>query len=114
MRLSTFVWLGILLSVLGTAAQAQTPSPNVYRSLESGKPVHAAGEIRGIITSIDYPSGIIVVRERSHSRTVAVVPGTTIYRRGQYATLADLRAGQKVTIAAYEVGGRLVAQTIRI
>jgi hypothetical protein len=114
MRPNTVVWLGIVLSLLGTAAYAQTPSPNVYRSLEAGKPVHAAGEIHGTIAAVDYPGGELVVRDGEQSRAIAVVPSTTIYRHGQYATLADLRRGQRVTITAFEVGGRLVAQTIRI
>jgi hypothetical protein len=96
-----------------TAGASPTPTPNVYRSLESG-PAHDAGEIRGTIDSVDYPGGTLVVRSGKDKRVVAVVPSTTIYRHGQYSTLADLRRGQKVDISVYEVGGHLVAQTIRI
>ncbi len=95
-------------------AQTASPSANVYRSLESGRPVHDAGEIRGRIESVDYPGGTLVVSSGRTKRVIAVVPSTTIYRRGEYSTLADLRRGQKVDISVYEVGGRLVAQTIRI
>ena len=93
---------------------AQVATPNVYRSLEAGKPVHAAGEITGRIVSVDYPAGTIVVNAGKVNRTISVLPSTSIERRGQYATLSDLRAGQHVKISAYEVSGRLVAQTIRL
>jgi hypothetical protein len=93
---------------------AQSPPPNVYRSLESGGPVHDAGEIRGRIESVDYPAGTILVRSGRTRRTIAVVPSTTIYQHGLYATLADLRRGERADLWVYEVGGRLVAQTIRI
>lgn len=95
---------------------AQTPSavPNLYRSLETGPSAHPAGEIRGRIESVDYPGGTFVVRNGSRDRVVAVVPATTIYQRGGFATFADLHRGQHVEITVYEVAGRLVAQSIRI
>ncbi len=114
-RIFGLVCLVVGVTVMVPAvARAQSPPPNLYRSLESGKPARDAGEIHGRIVSVDYPSGQVVVREARRSDTVAVVPGTTIYRHGQYATLADLRPGQHVSISVYEVGGRLVAQTIRL
>ena len=108
---------GLSFAVPAWPACAQTPpspTPNVYRSLESGRPVHDAGEIRGRIQSIDYPGGTLVVHGSMGNRVIAVVPSTTIYRHGEYSTLSDLRRGQQVDISVYEVGGRLVAQTIRI
>lgn len=102
----------ILLCIACVLAQVATP--NVYRSLEAGKPVHAVGELSGRIVSVDYPAGTILVATGKANRTVTVLPSTSIERRGQYATLSDLRAGQHVKIAVYEVSGRLVAQTIRL
>jgi hypothetical protein len=110
-----FAGLGFALPGMARAqAPPPSPTPNVYRSLESGRPVHDAGEIRGRIDSIDYPEGTLVVSGPMGKRVIAVVPSTTIYRHGEYSTLADLRRGQRVDISVYEVGGRLVAQTIRI
>ena len=105
---------GLLLG--GTPLLAQTPLPtaNVYRALDSGRPAHPASEIRGRIASIDYPGQTFVVQSGSEHRTIAVTPSTTIYARNGYGTLADLRPGQKVVISLYEIGGRLVAQTIRL
>jgi hypothetical protein len=108
------VWFGVALGTAVCGAAAQTPSPNVYHSLESGKPARPANDVNGQIVSVDYPSGMLVVRDGGRDRTIAVVPSTAIYRKGQYATLADLRPGQHVAISVYEVSGRLVAQTIRL
>jgi hypothetical protein len=116
MRRSVFAlaFLGAALVCTAAWTYAQTPPPNVYRSLEAGKPTHAVGDIHGLIVSVDYPSGLLMLQVAGRRRTVAVVPSTTIYRRGQYATFSDLRPGERVSISAYEVSGRLVAQTIRI
>ena len=85
------------------------PSPNLYQSLESSHS-HAAGVIRGEIDSVDYSGGAIVVG----GKRIAVVPNTTIYNGNDYAALSDLRKGQKVEVAVYEVDGKLVAQSIRL
>lgn len=109
------VWLSACIAVGASAlAQTQTATPNLYRSLESESGARPAKEIRGRIESVDYPGGTLIVRHGANRTVVAVVPATTIYRRGGYATLADLRRGENVDISVYMVGGRLVAQTIRI
>lgn len=116
-RILAVIILGILVAFgrsLPASAQTPTPTPNLYRSLEAGPSSHPAREIHGTIESVDYPGGTLVVRDGSRSRVVAVVPATTIYQHGGYATLADLHRGQHVDISVYAVGGRLVAQTIRI
>ena len=90
------------------------PIPNpIYRSLESGKESHDAGTIRGVIESVDYSSGTLVVKSKGDRQIIAVVPSTAIYRGNEYATLGDLRRGQSVQVSVYEIGGRLVAQMIR-
>ncbi|MGB6985977.1 MAG: hypothetical protein WBD74_08420 [Candidatus Aquilonibacter sp.] len=96
------------------SARAQTPTPNVYRALESGPAARPAAEIRGRIESVDYPGGTFAVRVGASMRIIAVVPSTTIYRGGGYATFSDLRRGRNVDVTVYEVGGRLVAQMIRL
>lgn len=86
----------------------------VYQSFESGKPSHDAGIVRGEIHSVDYGTGSIVVRTARGPVQITVLPSTSIYVHGQYATLADLRRGASVEIAVSEVDGRLVAQTIHL
>jgi hypothetical protein len=101
-----------LLPLFAVAAEP-SPSPNVYRSLESGS-ARDAGEVRGTIADVDYAGGSISVRERSRLLTVAVVPSTAIYRGHQYATLSDLRRGETVDAEVYTINGRLVARTIQL
>ncbi len=100
---------------LRVAAHAQeSPPNNLYRSLESGSPSRPAARVHGVIASIDYASGTLVVRHDGHNTLVAVVPSTSIYGGPGYAGLSDLRRGQTVDISVYEVDGRLVAQSIRL
>ena len=101
----------IMLHLILAAALLRDPppSPNLYQSLESSRS-HAAGVIRGKIDAVDYSGGAVVV----NGRRIAVVPSTTIYNGNDYAALSDLRRGQKVEIAVYEVDGKLVAQSIRL
>lgn len=110
------VCAGILFAVRPAWAQSSssTASPNVYRALESGGSARPAAEIRGRIDSVDYPGGTFAVRTNGGTRIIAVTPSTTIYQHGGYATFSDLHRGQSVDVNVYQVGGRLIAQTIRI
>lgn len=103
-----------LLPLRAAADPDKSPPNNLYRSLESGNPSHPAARVHGIIESIDYASGTLVVRSGNRATVVAVVPNTSIYGGGGYAGLSDLRRGQMVDITVYEIDGRLVAQSIRL
>lgn len=96
-------------------AFADPPVPtNVYRSLEAGKPAHNAGQLHGRIVAVDYATGSLVVQTNRGSLTVAVMPNTVIYRGDASGTISDVRPGQNAQLEVYEVGGRLVAQLIRL
>lgn len=105
--------LAVLLSWATAPVYAQTAAPNVYKSLDSGQP-HRSAEIRGRIVSIDYARETFIVTSGGKRKLIAVTPTTTLSSRGAYTAFADLRPGQHVDIGVYEVGGHLVAQTIRI
>jgi hypothetical protein len=90
------------------------PPGQLYRSLESGAPSRPAGKVHGTIESIDYSSGVVIVRSGNRITAVAIVPSTTIYGGGGYAGLSDLRRGQTVDMSIYEIGGRFVAQSVRV
>jgi len=115
-RLLALIILGsvFLLPLRAAADPQQSPGNNLYRSLESGSPSRPAARVHGVIESIDYASGTLVVRSGGRDTVVAVVPSTSIYGGGGYAGLSDLRRGQQVEISVYEVDGRLVAQSIRL
>lgn len=114
LRLCAFA---LMLTAVATPAviRADDESPGgVYSSFESGKPSHDAGIVRGEIQSVDYGTGSIAVRTGHGTVRIAVLPSTSIYVHGQYATLADLRRGAAVEISVSEVDGQLVAQTIHL
>ena len=115
-KISLAIILGSLslLPLRAAAYPQESPPNNLYRSLESGTPSRPAARVRGVIESIDYASGTLVVRSGEKSTVVAVVPSTSIYGGPNYAGLSDLRRGQTVDISVYEVDGRLVAQSIRL
>ncbi|MDE2480777.1 MAG: hypothetical protein KGN02_01130 [bacterium] len=115
MRLSILALLITCWCAFAAGPALADPVPqNVYRSLEAGKPARNAGQMNGRIVAVDYAGGTLVVQTNRGEMHVAVVPNTAIYRGNDYATLGDLRAGQNVHLAVYEVGGRLVAQLIRV
>jgi Domain of unknown function (DUF5666) len=103
-----------VLPLRAAADPPQSPPNNLYRSLESGNPSHPAARVHGVIESIDYSSGTLMVRSGGRDTLVMIVPNTTIYGNGGYSGLSDLRRGQQVEISVYEVDGRLVAQSIRL
>lgn len=120
MTMTTKLLLAIILgSVCSLPLRAAADPPgsppnNLYRSLESGNPSRPAARVHGVIESIDYSSGTLVVRSGGHTTLVAVVPNTSIYGGPGYSGLSDLRRGQTVDISVYEIDGRLVAQSIRL
>ena len=102
------------LRVAADPPMGHVPPGQVYRSLESGMEARPAGTVHGAIESIDYASGTVVVRAGNRIAVVAIVPSTSIYGRDGMSGLSDMRRGQNVEISVYEVGGRLVAQSVRI
>ena len=73
------------------------------------------GVLQGEIVGIDYARGILHLQTRRGRIDVLIQPSTNIMRRGdQYGTIADLAQGAHISINVSEVGGRLVAQIIRI
>jgi Cu/Ag efflux protein CusF len=105
---------GLVLLTFASATAGQATSQNsIYRSLNAGKPAHSAGTVRGKVVSIDYVRSEITVKTGHATELVAVVPSTAFYHGRQYATLSDLRRGQRVEIDVSEIDGSLVAQTVR-
>jgi hypothetical protein len=116
MTMKSTLIFGVLIScALALAAPAcADPPSNLYQQLQSGHQTHPAGTLRGVIDSVDYSGGSLVLRTSKGAQRIAIVPSTTIYNGNDYATLSDLRKGQNAEIAVVEVDGGLVAQSIRL
>ena len=75
----------------------------------------ARGIINGSVAGVDYAHGVVRVVSGRGVVDIMVLPGTGIVRPGnQYGTIADLVRGTRVAVYVSQVGGRLVAELIRI
>ena len=73
------------------------------------------GAISGTIVGVDYGSASILIAPPGGAPVpVAVTPTTSIFRGSGFASFADLARGARVSVDFSEIGGRLVAQIIRI
>lgn len=73
------------------------------------------GVVQGEIVGIDFERGVLHLQTQRRGRVdIQILPSTSIVRRGQYGTIADLTQGTHVSVNVSEVGGRLVAQIIRM
>ena len=75
----------------------------------------ARGIITGSVVGVDYAHGVLRLVSGRGIYDIIVLPGTSILRPGaQYGTIADLTPGTRVAIYVSQVGGRLMAELIRI
>jgi hypothetical protein len=74
----------------------------------------AHGAISGTIIGVNYGAASIVVATPRGAVPVAITPTTGIFRGSGFASFTDLVRGARVSIDCTEIGGRLVAQIIRI
>ena len=72
------------------------------------------GVVQGEIVGVDFERGILHLQTQRGRVDVQILPSTSILRRGQNGTIADLTQGARVSVNVSEVGGRLVAQIIRM
>jgi hypothetical protein len=107
--------IALLVAVLtGTAGQGRADPPGSPYAGEQGT-AKDRGVIKGDIASVDYGRGQLVVNSSRGKVSVTVLPTTGIFRgSNDYAALSDLTVGTRVEISVSEIGGRLIAQIIRI
>lgn len=74
----------------------------------------AHGAISGTIAGIDYGSATIIIATPRGLVPVAVTPTTSIFRGSGFVSFAELGRGARVSVDFSAIGGRLVAQIIRI
>lgn len=115
--------LAAALLAAGTAVAFADPPPWAHGrshghgrfAVETAPPVPGAhGVISGTIAGVDYSNASILIATPNGLVPVAVTPTTSIFRGTGFASFADLARGARVSIDFSEIGGRLVAQIIRI
>ena len=95
------------------ARNEQAGGHEVYRA-DAGA-ARDGGTMNVTVVGVDYASGRIFVAGPRGRMAIQVLPSTSIFSHGNgYATLTDLRPGAHVQVYVSRVGGRLVAQIIRI
>ncbi|HTW83274.1 MAG TPA: hypothetical protein VMD91_04280 [Candidatus Sulfotelmatobacter sp.] len=74
------------------------------------------GTIEGRVTNVDYQRGLLHVEtSRKVNFEVSVMPTTSIQTSDPgYHAITDVSRGSKVSILASRIGGKLVAQIIKL
>jgi len=106
----------ILVAVFATAgcAFAFDPPPWAHAQPLVDGAARSHAVVSGRIVGIDFATASILV-ETAHGRVpIAVTPSTNIFRGSDFASFAELGRGSRVDVDVSDVGGRLVAQIIRI
>jgi hypothetical protein len=99
----------------GLALADPPPWAHGHGHAASVAPVPAGhGNISGTIAGVDYGTASILIATPRGVVPVAVTPTTSIFRGSAFASFADLGRGAHVSVDFSEIGGRLVAQIIRI
>lgn len=73
---------------------------------------HDGPHILGLVTEVTEDSVSVEQRDKSVA-TVAILAATKFSRGNVAATLADVKAGDRIAISGREVNGKVVADTIR-
>jgi hypothetical protein len=106
MRLATAV---IALGLLGIplSAHAQSAAPAAATD---------GGMIEGRVTNVDYQRGLLhLVTPHRENVEVSIMPTTSVQGNDPgYHAITDVSRGSKVQILASRIGGRLVAQIIKL
>lgn len=70
--------------------------------------------VAGTIVGINYAAGSVLVATARGLVPVQITPSTQIVRGSEYASFTDIGRGARVEIDVAPIGGRLIAQFIRI
>jgi hypothetical protein len=107
MRLVAFVFaLGLLGGPTLVGAQTTAPAPSAVD----------VGMIEGRVTNVDYQRGLLRVETPHFGHVDVSVMPTTSFQTSDpgYHAITDVSRGSKVQILASRIGGKLVAQIIRL
>jgi hypothetical protein len=113
-RMVSAALLAALALGAGTGFAVADPPPWAHaRHYRSAAPARESA-VSGTIVGIDYGTASLVVATPRGIVPVAVTPSTSIFRGSAFASFADFTRGAHVDIDVASVGGRLIAQVIRI
>jgi hypothetical protein len=114
LRILAMATLAAVLGAAGTGFAVADPPPWAHALPLADGLARSHAVVSGKIVAIDFASASILV-ETPHGRVpIAVTPSTSIFRGEDFASFAELGRGSRVDIDVSDVGGRLVAQIIRI
>ncbi|HEV3157202.1 MAG TPA: hypothetical protein VGZ00_07635 [Candidatus Baltobacteraceae bacterium] len=78
-------------------------------------PAHPAGTADGVVTQVNYSTGVMVVRQGSRTFEIVVLPSTPIVgSSSEYFTFSDIRRGVHVHVLMNQRGDIFVAQMIDV
>ena len=113
---NTMIRLFALVALAFTAAQPVAASPPPVRNFwTQSAPAHNRGVLHGKVVSVDYGRGLLVVKFSGGTRTIRVLPSTSIETKANgNGSLTDVRSGTSVDVYISDIGGESVAQLVRI
>lgn len=98
-------------------ATAAPPHGHPHGHPHGRRPHPSAGArdvISGTVVGVDYGTGSMLVAAPGGRAVIEISPSTSIFNGGNDASMADLHTGAHVDVNVSNIGGRLVAQIIRI
>ena len=106
---SLWILAALVVATVPAVAAAGTPAPAVAQAAQNG------GVVQGRVTSVDYQQGALTVATERGAVDVATMPTTSVQGSDPgYHALTDVQKGSTVQIYTARVGGKLVAQIIRL
>lgn len=112
--LSTTILAAVFATASASIASANPP-PWAHGQLQiMGGFARSHAVVSGKVVGVDFASGNILVETPRGRVPIAVTPSTNIFRGEQFASFAEVGRGAHVDVDVSDVGGRLVAQIIRI
>ena len=107
MRLAPAVLIALGLLVIPALGRAQSAPP---------APAIDGGMIEGRVTNVDYQRGLLHLATSNRGNLeVSVMPTTSVQANDAgYHAFSDVSRGSKVQILASRIGGKLVAQIIKL
>jgi hypothetical protein len=109
------VLLAAFLLVPGAVSAADaTHPPSPAPAATSAEPQNG-GVIDGTVTGVDYQRALFTVATSRGTTEISVMPTTSVLSpEPGYHTFSDVVKGAKVQVFTSKIGGKLVAQIIRL